>query len=66
MAEIETRKVKLDWSRLVIFDQLRTAPGEADRTWRLNDPRITKLGPVKPGKLGKGPGYIPWQDPASH
>ena len=66
MAEVETRKVELDWSRLVIFDQLRTAPAQAEATGRLNDPRLTKLGATKPGKIGKGPSYVAWQDPASH
>jgi len=41
-------KIKLDWSRLLGFDQASTSVVDAVAAARLNDPRLAKLG-VKPG-----------------
>jgi hypothetical protein len=47
MSNDQTPKIKLDWSRLLGFDQ--ATPGSADAgALRLNDPRLAKLG-LKPG-----------------
>ncbi len=64
MADSKTPKVKLDWSRLLIFDQANLDTADAKEAWRLHDPRFGKIG----GKplLGQGPRYIPWRDPALH
>ena len=41
-------KVKLDWSRLLGFDQASTKVADADAAAHLHDPRLAMLG-VKPG-----------------
>jgi hypothetical protein len=51
MAEVKTAKVKLDWSRLLGFDQADPALCGLSND-KLRDPRLAKLGPkegVKPG-----------------
>ena len=62
MADTQTPKVKLDWSRLVIFDQANLNTTDAKESGRLHDPRFGKIGT----KLGQGPRYIPWRDPSLH
>ena len=49
MADTQTPKVKLDWSRLLGFDQTSTTPVDAEAAGRLTDPRLAKIGP-KPTK----------------
>jgi len=49
MADTQVPKVKLDWSRLLGFDQTSTTPVDADTAGRLTDPRLAKIGP-KPTK----------------
>ena len=51
MSETRTPKVKLEWSRLLGFDQAGSAGDEADAI-RLNHPRLGKIGV----KLGPKPG----------
>ena len=51
MANEPNAKVKLDWSRLLGFDQ--AVPFAADApTTRLNDPRLARLGAKFGGKQG--------------
>lgn len=64
MAVSQTPKVKLDWSRLLIFDQASLNTADAKESGRLHDPRFGKIG-SKP-LLGQGPRYIPWRDPSLH
>ena len=64
MADTHTPKVKLDWSRLLVFDQAQLNSADAKESGRLHDPRLGKIG-MKP-VLGQGPRYIPWRDPALH
>ena len=52
MADTQTPKIKLDWSRLFIFDQAPRTPVDAEAAARLTDPRLAKVGGVKPGKVG--------------
>ena len=40
-------KVTLDWSRLLMFDQARSAEVDAEAAARLTDPRLAKVG-IKP------------------
>ena len=47
MSEARTPKVKLDWSRLLGFEQAVSNDGEADAI-RLTDPRLGRMG-VKVG-----------------
>src|SRR3989442_13481980 len=49
MADTHTPKVKLDWSRLLGFDQTSTTPVDAEAAGRLTDPRLGQIGP-KPTK----------------
>jgi hypothetical protein len=49
MADTQTPKVKLDWSRLFIFDKTSATPVDAEAAGRLTDPRLAKIGP-KPTK----------------
>ena len=51
MSSNDIPKVKLDWSRLLIFDQAPATPFDAETAARLTDPRLAKLGskPVKEG-----------------
>ena len=51
MSDARTSKVKLDWSRLLGFDQAASASDDAG-AMRLNDPRLAKLG----SKIGPKPG----------
>ncbi|MFO1060662.1 MAG: hypothetical protein U1E53_27275 [Dongiaceae bacterium] len=51
MSDVETPKIKLDWSRLLGFDQAPAGAGSAPAT-RLNDPRLAKLGAKFGGKPG--------------
>jgi hypothetical protein len=48
MSETRTPKVRLDWSRLLGFDQAGSTSGNGDAT-RLSDPRLAKIG-VKLGR----------------
>jgi hypothetical protein len=51
MSETKSTKVKLDWSRLLGFDQADPASCSSSND-KLRDPRLAKLGPkegVKPG-----------------
>ena len=51
MSEGKTAKVKLDWSRLLGFDQADVS-ADALTAGKMRDPRLTKLG-TKPGvKVG--------------
>jgi hypothetical protein len=53
MSDTQTPKVKLDWSRLLGFDQAAaTAAEPATPATRLNDPRLAKLGAKFGGKPG--------------
>jgi hypothetical protein len=50
-AEPKAPSVKLDWSRLLGFDQaVRSSDQEAAK--KLNDPRLIKMGSKFGGKLG--------------
>jgi hypothetical protein len=51
MADTQTPKVKLDWSRLLVFDQAPATIVDAEAAARLHDPRLAKLG-GKPSKVG--------------
>ena len=42
-------KIKLDWSRILGFDQTSTKVVDPDVATRIHDPRLVKLGP-KPTK----------------
>ena len=42
-------KIKLDWSRLLGFDQTSTRAVDPEVATRIHDPRLVKLGP-KPTK----------------
>ena len=44
MRQIQTSKVSLDWSRLLVFDQAPATTVDATMTVKLTDPRLTKLG----------------------
>ena len=48
MADTQTPKIKLDWSRLFIFDRTSATPVEAEAAGRLADPRLAKIGAPKP------------------
>ena len=50
MADTRTLKVKLDWSRLLGFEQAISNAGEADAI-RPNDPRLARIG----AKIGATP-----------
>lgn len=53
MSDTQTPKVKLDWTRLLGFDQaVAAAPEAAAPATRLNDPRLAKLGAKFGGKPG--------------
>ena len=64
MADTQTPKVKLDWSRLLVFDQAPATVVDAEAAGRVHDPRLAKLG-IKP-KLGHGGRYIGWTSSAHH
>jgi hypothetical protein len=51
MADTQAPKVKLDWSRLLVFDQAPATVVDAEAASRLNDPRLAKLG-GKPSRVG--------------
>ena len=53
LTKTDERIVKLDWSRLLGFDQLRE-PGDEKATGRNTNDRLTKLGGVKFGLIKKG------------
>ena len=44
MRQIQTSKVSLDWSRLLVFDQAPATALDATMAVKLTDPRMTKLG----------------------
>ena len=48
MSETRTPKVRLDWSRLLGFDQAGSTSDEGEAT-RLSDPRLGRIG-VKLGR----------------
>jgi len=51
MSDAQAPKVKLDWSRLLVFDQAQATVADAEAASRLNDPRLAKLG-GKPTRVG--------------
>jgi hypothetical protein len=51
MSDTRTSKVKLDWSRLLGFDQAASACDDAG-AMRIDDPRLARLG----SKIGPKPG----------
>lgn len=51
MSDVQNPKVKLDWSRLLIFDQGPARTVDAEVACRLTDPRLAKIG-GKPGSVG--------------
>jgi hypothetical protein len=54
MQRIETSKISLDWSRLLIFDQAPATTVDPAMAGKLTDPRLAKLG-SKPTKQGLKP-----------
>ena len=44
MSETWTTRIKLDWSRLLGFDQAPPTPPDAEAAARLTDPRLAKVG----------------------
>ena len=54
MQRIQTSKISLDWSRLLVFDQAPTTAVDSALAAKLADPRLAKLG-LKPVKLGLKP-----------
>jgi len=51
MSEVKSPKVRLDWSRLLGFDQADPAP-VAPQTAKSHDPRFVKFGQKAGSKLG--------------
>jgi len=51
MSDAQNPKVKLDWSRLLIFDQGPARTVDAEVVCRLTDPRLAKIG-GKPVNVG--------------
>ncbi len=51
-----TSKIKLDWSKLLGFDQATRVEGQPDGA-RLTAPALTKLGAKVGGKVGAKPGF---------
>ena len=51
MQRVQTSKISLDWSRLLVFDQAPTTAVDIALAARLTDPRLAKLGnkPIKQG-----------------
>jgi len=51
MQPIETSRISLDWSRLLIFDQAPATTVDPATAGKLTDPRLAKLGnkPIKQG-----------------
>ena len=52
MSREQTRTIKLDWSRLLGFDQAEP-PADSDTLARLSGPRLAKLG----SKVGTKTGF---------
>ena len=50
MSDKQAPKVKLDWSRLLGFDQ--AAPTAGESTLQIADPRLVRLGAKFGGKTG--------------
>ena len=44
MSDVPNPKVRLDWSRLLIFDQAPATVVDAEAASRLIDPRLAKIG----------------------
>ena len=44
MPDTRTAKVKLDWSRLLIFDQAPATEVDVESAAKLTDPRLAKTG----------------------
>jgi len=44
MQQIQTSKISLDWSRLLVFDQAPATAVDIAMAVKLTDPRLVKLG----------------------
>ena len=58
LTSANTTSIKLDWSRLLGFDQAAQSADEAGAS-QFNDPRLAKLG----AKAGAKPAPLPLNDP---
>jgi hypothetical protein len=54
MQQIQSSKISLGWSRLLIFDQAPATSVDTAMAEKLTDPRLAKLG-LKPVKQGFKP-----------
>ena len=44
MSDVQNPKIRLDWSRLLVFDQAPSTAVDAEAASRLTDPRLAKVG----------------------
>jgi hypothetical protein len=44
MSDVQNPKVRLDWSRLLVFDKAPATAVDAEAASRLIDPRLAKVG----------------------